>query len=99
MQATEKALSDESVDLWNTARIDTHRDLELHDEDKDLVVQSTNPAKTAAEAIAAKLPKTNDVSAFAPLLALFALMTGFSCIAFPKLQRRSELKDAILGNL
>lgn len=72
MQATEETLSGDAVDLWNVANIDTHRNLELHDEDRDSVVQSTNPVETAAESVAAKLPKTNDGSAPVPLLVRFS---------------------------
>lgn len=99
MQATEEALSGDAVDLWNVANIDTHRNLELHDEDRDSVVQSTNPVETAVESVASKLPKTNDGSAPIPFLVVLALATTFGLLAFPKLSRRHELKRAILNNL
>ena len=99
MQATEETLSGDAVDLWNAANIDTHRNLELHDEDRDSVVQSTNPVETAAESVAAKLPKTNDGSAPVPLLVVLALATTFGLLAFPKLCRRCELRRAVLNNL
>ena len=99
MQATEETLSGDAVDLWNVANIDTHRNLELHDEDRDSVVQSTNPVETAAESVAAKLPKTNDGSAPVPLLVVLALATTFGLLAFPKLCRRYELRRAILNHL
>lgn len=99
MQATEETLSGDTVDLWNVANIDTHRNLELHDEDRDSVVQSTNPVETAVESVATKLPKTNDGSAPVPLLVVLALATAFGLLAFPKLSRRYELRQAILNNL
>lgn len=99
MQATEETLSGDAVDLWNVANIDTHRNLEIHDEDRDSVVQSTNPVETAAESVAAKLPKTNDGSAPVPLLVVLALATTFGLLAFPKLCRRYELRRAILNHL
>lgn len=99
MQATEETLSGDTVDLWNVANIDTHRNLELHDEDRDSVVQSTNPVETAVESVATKLPKTNDGSAPVPLLVALALATAFGLLAFPKLSRRYELRQAILNNL
>lgn len=99
MQATEETLSSDTVDLWNVANIDTHRNLELHDEDRDSVVQSTNPVETAVESVATKLPKTNDGSAPVPLLVVLALATAFGLLAFPKLSRRYELRQAILNNL
>ena len=99
MQATEETLSGDAVDLWNVANIDTHRNLELHDEDRDSVVQSTNPVETAAESVAAKLPKTNDGSAPVPLLVVLALATTFGLLAFPKLCRRYELRRAVLNHL
>ena len=99
MQTTEETLSGDAVDLWNVANIDTHRNLELHGEDKDSVVQSTNPVETAMESVAAKLPKTNDGSAPVPLLVVLALATAFGVLACPKLLRRYELRQAILNNL
>lgn len=99
MQATEETLSGDTVDLWNVANIDTHRNLELHDEDRDSVVQSTNLVETAVESVATKLPKTNDGSAPVPLLVALALATAFGLLAFPKLSRRHELRQAILNNL
>ena len=99
MQATEETLSGDAIDLWNVANIDTHRNLELHDEDRDSVVQSTNPVETAVESVATKLPKTNDGSAPVPLLVVLALATAFGLLAFPKLSRRYELRQAILNNL
>lgn len=99
MQATEETLSGDAIDLWNVANIDTHRNLELHDEDRDSVVQSTNPVETAVESVATKLPKTNDGSAPVPLLVVLALATTFGLLAFPKLSRRYELRQAILNNL
>lgn len=99
MQATEETLSGDAVDLWNVANIDTYRNLELHDEDRDSVVQSTNPVETAVESVASKLPKTNDGSAPIPFLVVLTLATTFGLLAFPKLSRRYELKRAILNNL
>ena len=99
MQATEETISGDTVDLWNVANIDTHRNLELHDEDRDSVAQSTNPVETAVESVATKLPKTNDGSAPVPLLVVLALATAFGLLAFPKLSRRYELRQAILNNL
>ena len=99
MQTTEETLSGDAVDLWNVANIDTHRNLELHGEDRDSVVQSTNPVETAVESVAAKLPKTNDGSAPVPLLVVLALATAFGVLACPKLLRRNELRQAILNNL
>ena len=99
MQTTEETLSGDAVDLWNVTNIDTHRNLELHGEDKDSVVQSTNPVETAMESVAAKLPKTNDGSAPVPFLVVLALATAFGVLACPKLLRRNELRQAILNNL
>lgn len=99
MQATAETLAGSKQELWNTAEIDTHRNLELHDKDHDSVVQSTDTATTAAEAVTAKLPKTNDVANLAPLLTTLALGTSAGLVLLPRVQRRKDLKEAILGNL
>jgi hypothetical protein len=101
MQATEEALAAEETELWNDTEIDTHRNLELHDEDKDSVVQYISQEKTVSEAVAAKLPKTEDVAQPGTALTLFALLAGsVACAAAsqPALQRR-RIKKAVLGRL
>ncbi len=101
MQATEDAMAAEETELWNDVEIDTHRNLELHDEDKDSVVQYISNEKTAAEAVAAKLPKTEDVAQPGTAITLFALLAaGIACAAAaqPIVQRRT-LKRTILGRL
>lgn len=99
MQATDETLAKDGEKLWNTAVIDTHRDLELHDKDRDSVVQSTTVTETVAKAVAAKLPKTNDVAILAPWLALLAVATALAATLLPRAQRRKELRAAILSNL
>ena len=75
MQATEETLSQEQKDLWNDAAIDIYRNLELHDKDKDAVMQTT-PESSPIEELISQLPKTSDnfiglaVSATAAILAL-----------------------------
>lgn len=92
MQATEETLSGDAVDLWNVANIDTHRNLELHDEDRDSVVQSTNPVETAVESVAAKLPKTNDGSAPVPLLVRFSPSNRLRAPGIPQTVTTTRIK-------
>ena len=103
MQATDEVLAAETAEeLWNTAEIDTHRNLELHDEDKDSVVQTVQHGTAEegfVEALAAKLPKTDDVLHAAPLLAALALVSAFALGVQPRIRRRKNLKEAILNNL
>ena len=105
MQATETALNPGEVQLWNDAEIDTHRDLELHDEDKDSVVQSTNKVETVSEAIseaiASKLPKTEDLANPNTALNLTAFLTA-TCIAAAAAQRtlrKRAIKQTLLNRL
>lgn len=105
MQATEAALNPGGAQLWNDAEIDTHRNLELHDEDKDSVVQSTNKVETVneaiGEAIASKLPKTEDLANPNTALSLTAFLTA-TCIAAAAAQRtlrKRTLKRALLSRL
>lgn len=80
MQATTEMLESEDIELWNDARIDIYRNLELHDEDKDSVVQTTtqhpidssdNPFKEFIDT----LPKTGD-DTFGLFIFLSALGIG-----------------------
>ena len=80
MQATTEMLESEDIELWNDARIDIYRNLELHDEDKDSVVQTTtqhpidssdNPLKELIDT----LPKTGD-DTFGLFIFLSALGIG-----------------------
>ncbi len=80
MQATTEMLESKDIELWNDARIDIYRNLELHDEDKDSVVQTTtqhpidsndNPLKELIDT----LPKTGDVT-FGLFIFLSALGIG-----------------------
>ena len=103
MQATDEVLASESEEeLWNTAEIDTHRDLELHDEDKDSVLQTTHHDTEQGgivETLAANLPKTEDMLHAIPLLAALALASAFVLGIQPKIRKRRDLKEAILNNL
>ncbi len=94
--------SESEEELWNTAEIDTHRNLELHDEDKDAVMQITHrdtEQEGIVEALAANLPKTEDMLRAFPLLAALALVSAFVLGIQPKIRRRKDLKEAILNNL
>lgn len=114
MQATEVALDPGDTDLWNEADIDINRDLVLHDDDHDAVVQSTNPVKTtvqnkvektAAEvtAVVSKLPKTDDVLAALPgaipLLTVAAAAATPACVLAHRMLRRNRLKGQALGRI
>ncbi len=105
MQATEAALEPGEVELWNNAEIDTHRDLELHDDDKDSVVQSTNKVETVSEAIgeaiASKLPKTEDLvnPSTALNLAAFLAATCAAAAAAQRTLRKRTLKRTLLSRL
>lgn len=81
MEATEEMLASKGIELWNDARIDIYRNLELHDEDEDSVVQTTtqNPTQSTTEKsnnpveeIISKLPKTGDIPT-GTVLAVIAL--------------------------
>lgn len=107
MQATDEAMNPGDTDLWNEADIDINRDLELHDDDHDSVVQSTNPTTTEREnkieTITSKLPKTDDVLAALPhtipLLAALALGATPLCLLASRMLRRNRLKSQALGRI
>lgn len=67
MQATEKTLGDESVEIWNKTAIDIYRNLNLHDEEEDSVVQTTYEEKTPFEELVSHLPKTGDMLWLVPV--------------------------------
>lgn len=109
MQATEKALGEGAEELWNDAAIDIHRDLKLHDDDKDSVVQSIDPVKTivkspdpvrtATQVAASKLPKTDDAVHLVPLVATCAAAAGLVGMVAAHALRRSRIKRAVRANL
>lgn len=79
MKATDEMLQSEDIELWNDARIDIYRNLELHDEDKDSVVQTTvqYPTDTTdnpIEKLLTTLPKTEDLG-FDIVVSLIAIGT------------------------
>ncbi len=79
MKATDEMLQSEDIELWNDARIDIYRNLELHDEDKDSVVQTTvqYPTDTTdnpIEKLLTTLPKTEDLD-FGIVVSLIAIGT------------------------
>ena len=79
MKATDEMLQSEDIELWNDARIDIYRNLELHDEDKDSVVQTTvqYPTDTTdnpIEKLLTTLPKTEDLG-FGIVVSLIAVGT------------------------
>lgn len=79
MKATDEMLQSEDIELWNDARIDIYRNLELHDEDKDSVVQTTvqYPTDTTdnpIEKLLTTLPKTEDLG-FGIVVSLIAIGT------------------------
>lgn len=79
MKATDEMLQREDIELWNDARIDIYRNLELHDEDKDSVVQTTvqYPTDTTdnpIEKLLTTLPKTEDLG-FGIVVSLIAIGT------------------------
>ena len=79
MKATDEMLQSEDIGLWNDARIDIYRNLELHDEDKDSVVQTTvqYPTDTTdnpIEKLLTTLPKTEDLG-FGIVVSLIAIGT------------------------
>ncbi len=79
MKATDEMLQSEDIELWNDARIDIYRNLELHDEDKDSVVQTTvqYPTDTTDNPIEkplTTLPKTEDLG-FDIVVSLIAIGT------------------------
>ncbi len=79
MKATDEMLQSEDIELWNDARIDIYRNLELHDEDKDSVAQTTvqyptNTTDNPIEKLLTTLPKTEDLG-FGFLVSLIAIGT------------------------
>lgn len=79
MKATDEMLQSEDIELWNDARIDIYRNLELHDKDKDSVVQTTvqYPTDTTdnpIEKLITTLPKTEDLG-FGIVVSLIAIGT------------------------
>ena len=79
MKATDEMLQSEDIELWNDARIDIYHNLELHDEDKDSVVQTTvqYPTDTTdnpIEKLLTTLPKTEDLG-FGIVVSLIAIGT------------------------
>lgn len=79
MKATDEMLQSEDIELWNDARIDIYRNLELHDENKDSVVQTTvqYPTDTTdnpIEKLLTTLPKTEDLG-FGIVVSLIAIGT------------------------
>lgn len=79
MKATDEMLQSGDIELWNDARIDIYRNLELHDEDKDSVVQTTvqYPTDTTdnpIEKLITTLPKTEDLG-FGIVVSLIAIGT------------------------
>lgn len=79
MEATEEMLASEGVELWNDTRIDIYRNIELHDEDEDSVVQTTTQKPdNPVEELISKLPKTGDtpIGLAAIVVALMALAIG-----------------------
>lgn len=79
MKATDEMLQSEDIELWNDARIDIYRNLELYDEDKDSVVQTTvqYPTDTTdnpIEKLLTTLPKTEDLG-FGIVVSLIAIGT------------------------
>ena len=105
MQATETALDPGEADLWNDAEIDTHRDLELHDYDKDSVVQSADKVETVSEAvseaIASKLPKTEDLANPGTILNLTAFLAVICTAAAgaQRILRKKAIKDVLVNRL
>lgn len=109
MQATEQALAEGAEELWNDAAIDIHRDLELHDDDKDSVVQSIDPVKTIVESpdpvdtakrvAASKLPKTDDLARLTPFVTACVAAAGLTGLATSRTLRRSRIKRAMRANL
>ncbi len=105
MQATEAALSPGEVELWNDAEIDTYRNLELHDEDKDSVTQSTNKVETVSEAmseaIASKLPKTKDLANPNTALNLTAFLAAVCIVAATaqRTLRKRAIKQTLISRL
>ena len=105
MQATETALNPGEVQLWNDTEIDTHRNLELHDEDKDSVVQSTNKVETVSEAvseaIASKLPKTEDLANPSTALNLTAFLAAVCIVATTaqRTLRKRAIKQTLISRL
>lgn len=95
MKATDEMLQSEDIELWNDARIDIYRKLELHDEDKDSVVQTTvqYPTDTTdnpIEKLLTTLPKTEDLG-FGIVVSLIAIGTlAGAIVASIKIRNRKS---------
>lgn len=97
MQASEESLITDEIELWNDAFIDIYRNIELHDEDKDTVVQTTQVPETTTEKdnpieeMLDNIPKTGDelitLGVLATLVGLLALCALIA--AFRKIRHRS----------
>lgn len=95
MQATSSPEDGETADLWNDAAIDIHRNLELHDQDEDSVVQafnSTTPEEPEEPAsFVGYLPKTDDIAKATPALAALAAASAGVWTARKTLKRRKRI--------
>lgn len=95
MKATDEMLQSEDIELWNDTRIDIYRNLELHDEDKDSVVQTTvqYPTDTTdnpIEKLLTTLPKTEDLG-FGIVVSLIAIGTlAGAIVASIKIRNRKS---------
>ncbi len=97
MQVSEESLTTDEIELWNDAFIDIYRNIELHDEDKDTVVQTTQVSETTTEKdnpieeMLDNIPKTGDglitLGVLATLVGLLALCALIA--AFRKIRHRS----------
>lgn len=109
MQAAESALTEGAFQLINDASVDLHRNLTLHDEDFDTVSQTIFHRPQASEdpepaiPLPVELPKTEDLIAAAPFIAVAPLVLGGIGIAavraHKRRMRKEQLKDTFLRRL
>lgn len=116
LQATEAAMSTEANEtngtpaLWNDADVDIYRNMDLHDHDKDSVVQNyapdnpvsppSSPIEAVAEEVVSHLPKTGqDWAMFTGALTLIALGSGAAIVALRNKLQRQALKNTLRNRL
>lgn len=82
MQATSETLTGDAVTLYNDARVELYRNIDLHDTDEDTVKQTLPRPSSPLEELIGYLPKTQDMlpGALGALIVLIALGSAATAI-------------------
>lgn len=90
MQATSETLTGETVTLYNDARVELYRNIDLHDTDEDTVKQTSPRPSGPLEELVSHLPRTGDAlpGTIGVLITLIALVSAGVALkahkAFPR---------------